>query len=55
MSQKSIIMIAATAGSLLGSYIPTLFGAGLLSYSSIIGSGIGGILGIYLGYKLGNS
>jgi len=39
-------------GSIIGSYIPVLFGAGLFSYISILFSGIGGILGIWIGLKL---
>lgn len=42
-------------GSSIGSFIPNLWGAGFLSFSSIILSAIGGILGIYLGFKIGNS
>jgi len=53
MTQKTFAMAGFTIGSLLGSYIPILFGAGLLSYSSVLFSGIGGIAGIYIGYKLG--
>ncbi len=39
-------------GSTIGGYIPTLWGAGFLSFSSVILTAIGGILGIYLGYKI---
>ena len=54
MSTRFIIFIGMTLGSIIGGYIPTLFGAGLLSYSSILFSGIGSILGIWIGYKLSN-
>ncbi len=39
-------------GSIAGGYIPTLFGADFLSFSSILGNGAGGILGIFIVYKL---
>ena len=38
-----------TAGSALGGYLPALWGGDLLSFSSLILSGVGGILGIWLG------
>jgi hypothetical protein len=52
MSSKSLIWILMGVGSSIGSYIPTLWGAGLFSFSSIILCGIGGFAGIYLGYRL---
>lgn len=39
-------------GSLIGGYIPVLWGADIFSFSSILTSGIGGILGIYIVFKL---
>ena len=50
--QKTLIFIGMFIGSIIGGYIPALWGAGLLSYSSVIGNGIGGILGILVMYKL---
>ncbi len=41
-------------GSIIGGYIPTFFGVGMLSYTSILTSGVGAIIGIWIGYKLGN-
>jgi len=52
MSPKGLIMIGLFVGSIIGGYIPVLFGASLLSFSSIIFSGIGSIIGIYIAYKL---
>jgi hypothetical protein len=42
-----------TIGSLVGGYIPTLWGAGILSMSGILLSGIGGFVGIWVGYRFG--
>lgn len=53
MSQKSLIWIGLFIGSTIGSFVPELWGGGMLSISSIIFSTIGGIVGIYLGFKLG--
>lgn len=41
-------------GSTIGGYIPALWGAGFFSFSSVILTAVGGILGIWLGYKLSN-
>jgi hypothetical protein len=51
MSQKSLILIGLSIGSVIGGYLPTLFGADALSMWSILGSGVGAILGIYVIYK----
>jgi len=44
-------MIGMFLGSSIGGYIPILFGARMLSFSSILFSAIGGIIGIYIAYK----
>lgn len=51
---KSVIFIGMAIGSYLGGYLPTLFGAGVFSLTSIFCSGIGGIAGIWLSYKIVN-
>ena len=50
---KFIILISMFIGSFIGGYVPTLWGAGLFSFSGVIGNTIGGIVGIYLGYQIG--
>ena len=40
-------------GSAIGGYIPILFGSDWLSLWPIVGNAVGGLLGIYVGYKLG--
>lgn len=40
------------AGSFIGSLLPELWGDGMFSLSSIIMSAIGGLVGIWLGYKI---
>lgn len=52
MSARFLVFIGMTIGSIIGGYIPTLWGAGFFSYSSILFSGIGAIIGILIGYKL---
>ncbi len=52
MQSKRVITLLMFLGGTLGGYIPLLWGAGYLSFSSIIFSGIGAIIGIYIGFKL---
>ena len=52
MSQKSAVMTGMIVGSIMGGYLPVLWGADFLSYWGIITSTVGGLLGIYIGYKL---
>lgn len=53
MERKTLIWIGLFLGSLIGSYIPALWGSGLFSFSSIMGSVVGGVLGVWLGFKMG--
>lgn len=52
---KKLIWFGLFIGSTIGSFVPALWGAGALSFSGIIFSAIGGIAGIWLGFKLSNS
>jgi len=52
MPSKAFVTLLMIIGSTMGGLVPLLFGADMLSYSSVIGSGIGGLLGIYLSFKL---
>jgi len=45
-------MIGMVIGSTVGGYVPTLWGTDLFSISSILGSLIGGILGIWGAFKI---
>jgi len=54
MPSKTAYYIAAIFGSILGGFVPTIWGAGFLSISSLIFSTLGALLGIYLVYKFFN-
>ncbi len=54
MSRKKLIWIFLTLGSYLGSLIPSFWGAGMFSFSSIFFSALGGLFGIWLGFKIGD-
>ena len=52
--QKTMVWIGMVVGSIIGGYIPSLWGDSLFSVSSLILSGVGAIIGIILGYKITN-
>lgn len=52
MSQKSLIMLGMTIGTIVGGYLPTFFGVSSFSFTTIITSAIGGFLGIWVMYKV---
>lgn len=54
MSQNKLIWIGFAVGSTIGGFIPGLWGDSSLSFSSILFSAIGGIMGIYAGFRLNN-
>jgi hypothetical protein len=49
---KKVVMIGMVIGSLLGGWLPTFFGASAFGIVSIIGGLVGGVLGIWLTYRL---
>jgi membrane protein YqaA with SNARE-associated domain len=51
MSRKTIIMIGMFIGSIAGQSLVVLLGADTFSITSILGSGAGGVIGVWLGYK----
>jgi hypothetical protein len=54
MSKKALIWIGLMIGSGVGGYVPVLWGGDLISFSSVILSAVGGIVGIWLGYRFGD-
>jgi len=54
VSSKTIYYLAAFIGSIVGAYIPQLWGAGMFSFSSVLFSAIGGIAGIVVVWKFFN-
>ena len=53
MNTKSLIWIGVFVGGSVGGAIPLLWGADMLSLSSIFLSMVGGLAGIWAGFKLG--
>jgi len=39
-------------GSTIGGLIPGLWGGGVFSYSSVLLSGVGALVGLWIGFKL---
>lgn len=50
---KKFIYLGAGVGGTLGSFIPALWNAGIFSLWGILFSIIGGAVGVWLGYLLG--
>ena len=48
MTDKTMVMIGASLGSVIGGFIPSLWGADLLSWWSVILTTVGGLGGVYL-------
>lgn len=49
---KKFIMLAMFVGSFIGGYVPTFFGVSAFSLYSVIFGALGGIIGIWLSYKM---
>jgi len=49
---KSLAYLLIAVFGTIGGYLPMLFGGGELSGWSILGTAIGGFLGLYLAYKI---
>ncbi len=52
MERRKLIWLFVIVGSSLGSAIPLLWGGSELSFSSVLLGGVGGIAGIYAGFRL---
>jgi MtN3 and saliva related transmembrane protein len=50
MSRKKLIMLGMVIGSIAGGYLPVLFGSDG-PMLSLLGSTVGGIIGIWIGFK----
>ena len=50
--QKLMIWLGMLIGSIIGGYLPTLWGASFLSAWSLVLSSLGAIIGIIIGYKM---
>ncbi len=51
-SMKLFIWLGMFVGSVVGGYIPVMFGSEFLSFASVLWSGIGAVVGILIGYKV---
>ncbi len=55
MGPKFLIYLFLSIGSIIGGWIPTLWGASALGFASVLGAFVGGGLGIWAGFKLSQS
>jgi hypothetical protein len=49
---KSLVMLGMFLGSIVGGYVPVLFGSSAFSLASVFWSAVGGIFGIWAAYKI---
>ena len=49
---KSLTMVGMVVGSTIGGFVPALWGGDLLSLTSITCTVIGGLAGIWIGFRL---
>ena len=50
---KKLVWVGFFMGSTMGGYVPSLWGGGSLSMSAVLLSFVGGMAGIWLGYRFG--
>jgi hypothetical protein len=53
VNQKTLIWIGLFVGSTIGGMIPELWGDNFLSMSSVLLTAVGGFVGIWAGFRLG--
>lgn len=51
---KRVVMLGMVFGTTLGGYLPTLFNVDAFSFVSLLGSAVGGVIGIWFAYKIQN-
>jgi hypothetical protein len=49
---RSVIMMCATFGTLLGGFVPMMWGASGLGLQSLVFSGVGGVAGLWAGLRI---
>lgn len=49
---RSVIGLCATFGTIVGGYVPSLWGGSSLSLMSVVFAALGGIAGVWLGVRL---
>jgi hypothetical protein len=52
---KKLIWVGLFIGSTLGGMLPALWGGDMLSISGILLSAVGGVIGIWAGYRIGEN
>ena len=51
---RSVIGLCATFGTFVGGYVPTLWGDSGFSLTSVVCAALGGLVGVWLGYRVSN-
>lgn len=51
MSRRAMLLWGTTIGTFAGGYAPCLWGAEGLSFTSLLGSAVGGVVGLWLAFR----
>ena len=49
---RKVLWMCMAVGSTVGGYLPTFFGQGSFSLASIVGSGLGGVAGVFAAARI---
>jgi hypothetical protein len=49
---KKVLWMCMAVGSTVGGYLPTFVGQGSLSLAAIVGSGLGGVAGVFAARRI---
>jgi hypothetical protein len=49
---RSVIGLCATFGTVVGGYVPSVWGSGSFSLTSVVCAALGGVAGLWLGLRL---
>lgn len=52
MGSNKLIALLMVVGSVVGGYVPALFGIDTFSFTGLVTSAAGAVAGIWLGYRL---
>ncbi len=52
MDLKKLVRFGLLIGSTVGGYVPTFWGAPMFSFTSLFGSLLGGLIGIWIAYQI---
>ena len=52
MDTKKLVWLGFFVGSAIGSYVPVIWGGSLFSFTSVVLTAVGALIGIWAGYRI---